>query len=348
MQSMRSIRRSKITVFVLLSSWVGSFSVFASSVTFHDLNQKWSQTGTTSISDDQLNQIVTLMTEDPETDELLQIVLKKIGATSPQDLFKILKLCPDLPSNQAGQFVAGKNQYSMMTLPLPGSERPLSPDTEEAVKKSFVSQITDTDVLRMVRWEEWPSVCIKPGQTVLDTFIAFVHEFTHFRGHQELQTTDVLDYRDQNDYIERILDDPDGEMRAYIAEYRALKRLKHRVFIPMEYPIESYMDSEGNVVDRAGIRKHILDRLGYRGALYNEFKNRVNFHYDRELYLLNWFRNQLKPKMEQNLKQVERSRDEQLQTFFRKYVNNLDEAIHLKEIRIREMEERFQNLIQRR
>jgi len=349
MQNVRSLPNfliKEITALFFLVNSAVNVSAFASPISLNQLYQKWSQAGATTISNDQLNQLLVLMEEDPETEELLQIVLKKMGASSPQDLLKILKLCPDMPSNQAGLFKGGKSQLLMGTLPLPGVERPFSPDTEEEIKKSFVSQVTDTDVLRIIRWEEWPTVCIKPGQTVLESFSAFVHELTHFRGYESLRTTDALSYQDQDDYVERMLDDPEGEMQAYIAQYRAFKRLKKRVTIIGEYPMESYMDSDGNVVDRAGIRKHILDRLGYRAALYEEFKNKVNSHYDREVYLLKWFRSQLKPKMEQNLKQAEHAGNEQLQLFFRKYVNNLDEAIRSKEIRIREITKRFPNLIQ--
>lgn len=328
---------------ILLCSSIEWISQTSYAFSDSELDQEWSSSKSTQLNDAQLDLLLSLTQEDSETQKLLEDILKKIGAIRPDQLLSVLKLCPELSKSEGGMFIPGKRQISMKSLSLPEEESPWSVEVEEEVQKSFSSERTQTEVLRITKWESFPTVCVRPGQSVLNSFLAFVHEFTHFKGYTPLKSVDVLEYRDGNDYAKKNIQDSWGELVAYTAEYSAWKRIKNRLGLNATYPMERFFDSQGNLVDRAGIEKYILDTLGYRSVLVSEFHGKVRNQHDSELELLSWFKTGLRKKIEQSIRSAEVEKNEKKYLFYSSYLKNLQKEIGKLEGRIQEMERRFSN-----
>lgn len=320
---------------------IGQFSQISYALSSLDVDQQWSPSGSSVLTRAQIDQLLNLADEDPEVRHLVDSILKKTEVLSPDQLLSVLKLCPELTQSEGGMFIPGKRQISMKSLSLPEEESPWSSEVEEAMQKSFASERIKTSVLNLSKWESLPTVCVRPGQTVLNSFLAFIHEFTHFRGYVALKSIDVLEYLDGDDYAKKNIKDSWGELLAYTAEYSVLKRIKNRLGLTKSYPMERFFDSQGNLEDSAGLEKYILNTLGYRSILVSEFEGKVKSQYNTEIDLLNWFKVGLRKKIEQNIRSAEVEKNERKRAFYSNYLKNLQKEIERLEGRIQEMERRF-------
>lgn len=332
--------KSVLTLFAFLG-WMTWSEGSAHAVSIEELNQLWPRPMTETLHEEQLNQLLNLMEEDSEILDLLNRILKKIGATTPKEILTILRLCPELPKSQGGLFEPGRQQMRMTPFLPPGEDVGVDPDLAEQVAKSFASEVTENGAVRIARWEAYPKLCIAPGNSLLTTFLTAVHELTHFKGYRALTVIDVLDYRNENEYLQQVLEDEWGEVGAYSAQYRALKRLKQRVKIPGTYLPEKFFNADGDLLDHPGLVKHILDGLGYRSVLTAEFHSRVKSQYQRELSLLTWYQTDILPKIEQQLRTADVLNDQKLQSFYSQYSTNIKNEITTLESRLNEMKKRF-------
>lgn len=236
-----------------------------------DLRQTWVRTGEV-ITPEKFDQLLELMHEDPETDRLLQDVTRKLGASSPQEILKIVSLCDTK--------VGGNSRTREWTVtgplkfPVKGAQ-PRLPE-EERIRASYLKRriITPTEVRLDFAYPH--AICLAADKSLLETYSAIVHELTHFLGDQAFDEVDVLRFEDEDHYVREELESRGGELEAYVADGSATLRLKKKRggWMLPGFATEKFFDADGKLVDREGLKKAILDS-GYGADFRAQFAREV-------------------------------------------------------------------------
>lgn len=275
----------------------GFFPSVSFAVTSAELKAIWTEPGDTTLSPDELQKLIDLALEDPETQALVEEVTLRIGAIAPSELIRIIKLCPpENITNENGLF-SPVTDYYFSGLELPDREVKWDPSILEKAKNGLASRKYRTDTVEQIEIERMPEICFRSGLPLLESFATFVHELTHFLGHRNYSNLSLFDaeiilreYRDENDYAEKEIERAGGEMDAFTAQTKAVTRLKNRSgYAGPTYMTELFFDSRGNLKDRAGLKRYLLDDLRYRDRLRMEFRHNVEKSANQILSDLDWY-----------------------------------------------------------
>lgn len=153
-----------------------------------------------------------------------------------------------------------------------------------------------------------PKICLKPGMSVMETYLVLYHELVHLTGIDQFGDLDLFSFRQHNKvdrFYYRQLSKKGGEVDAYLAQLQAFKRLKKKYTIPERWVLESFLNPKGHLDyrDREAFMEHLLTKVGYRIQLdqyltvqvlnqYNrayawwEYLDRLIEHYDRNYKII--------------------------------------------------------------
>lgn len=223
---------------LLLQSLASICLLVCSACWADDLDANWLDHGE-QLTDAQLSRVTNLMRADSETN----IILEKAIVLSGGDLSNLVKAC--------GPEVLGRSRG--LTIPLPGTGvkfSSLANDVEvlfdgspqerfkvkidglvEKSKSKRINPRFGTYYFFLAIIGDF-KICLSPKLSVEEAFGVLVHELTHY-VQRNWGYFDVLKYADSREYFEKVLQEPGEEVDAFIAEYRALIRLKkNRLSLP--------------------------------------------------------------------------------------------------------------------
>ncbi len=255
----------------LLVAGLSSFSSELSwAVTAEELGATWA-TGSGAVRSQDWREMLTLFAEDAETQSLLQDIERRLGASSLEDIARIVSLCPDLPGSVDGRFSHQTQTFSASRTPSGAPN--FGAGAASARARALDVREEHGETQERLRLATVTGVCMRPGRSLLDSFGVMVHELTHFRGWRGLEEDedDVLNYRNRSDFALREVEAPGGEVEAYTAQGRALCRLEQRTGVRSNDSLMRYFNSDCELSDRAGLITNILDRRGYRRNFEQQF-----------------------------------------------------------------------------
>jgi hypothetical protein len=209
-------------------------------------------------------ELIAVARADTAVSSLVDDVARGLGFEGPADLRRLVYLCDVRRSITIGEPEPELRPDEMER----GTEGHLRPAFRRTPEGRYVVDLART------------SICLDREDTLLDAFSTFVHELTHLKGAIREAATllnpgriDVTAYRDANDYAERHLDRFGGELDAFIAQTPAELRLirEEHVYPDRTPAAHQFFDADGNVTDRAGLRRLLLDNHGYRARFRGEF-----------------------------------------------------------------------------
>jgi hypothetical protein len=267
---------------VVLATLGVSASPAQAAVTAQELSQQVTPQYTERLTQAQWDRLTGIMSEDPEVFTLLDDVREKLGLQSISEIHKIVRFRDDLPENVQGTYEHSVKSFMNASLTQPDADPGLLQDkAKEAVANSVATRLEKGPTINELIVERTPTICVRDGLDTFATLSTLVHELQHLRGDEFVDHEDILDFRDESDFIERNIDAPGGEMEAFTTQMRAVIRLSQRSGkrIIKEYEMLRYFDANGNLIDRAGLRKYVLDDLGYRERLAKEYGRSLTASY---------------------------------------------------------------------
>jgi len=274
---------------ILILGLIGALPTSSFAIEVADLNRTWVSSGG-AIDQQAADQIIRIFEDDAETNELIRDVAGKLGASNPAQIMQIVGLC-DEEDESEGQFVR-RIQTNWRALPTDDTEGEWDKETQEQLARAIETVYSRDESAEYALSLQSVSICVQPNRPLLDTFLTFVHELAHFRGFDLLSDkVDVLDFPDEQSFVEYELYRPGGEYDAHVAEMKAHKRLKKRSKVTKRYQLERYFDAEGHVINRTGLANYILDGRDYRTSFRNRFAKTVVSQYNNAANLHNWYVN---------------------------------------------------------
>ena len=119
-------------------------------------------------------------------------------------------------------------------------------------------------------------ICIVARADLRDAFSTFIHELTHIAYMVPLvEDENFLQlYPTAQDYVDKTFIVRGGELEANIQGFGALIRLNQsRDRLPRE--ISESFDNQGRLVDRKKLSDYLLDRVGYRNLLRDNYREQI-------------------------------------------------------------------------
>lgn len=117
-----------------------------------------------------------------------------------------------------------------------------------------------------------PQILVKPGLSVLETYLVLYHELTHLVKTDPFERTDIMSFDEaskESDYFFKELERPGGELEAYLAQIAAFDRVRERYQVPAEVVLERFLTGKGRLLyrNRAAFLRHLLYEGGYQQQL---------------------------------------------------------------------------------
>lgn len=230
-----------------------------------------------AITETEWTKMVAILREDPEIDELLSSAKERLGLDSIQELKGIISICSNLEGGTAGSYRNKEGTLGVIkTYETEGSPEKVAFGARgaELLSSSLSSKLVSTPVRYVLKTEQNPEICMRPGLSNLDAYTVIVHELTHLIRDIPFDEEDILSYSGPEEFIRRELETPWGELEAYTAQARALIRLKDRsksVTAGHQGELLRYFNSKGELNDRTGLIDYILSDLGYNKNLRDKY-----------------------------------------------------------------------------
>lgn len=270
MRILRNSGKVSIGVGLLLAS-----SALAT-VTPSELRGKWVLPKERVLNEKKWGRMIELMNEDDETRGLLEGVTSRLRIPGPEHLIPMISLCPKGSGGGIDEYRIWIRDVSAPIYLVPDHEKWMN---EILAGSSGVMdyRLLATESRYELRLAHSPEMCIRSGDSMLFSYLGVVHEFTHLSRYQPLKDFNALEFQGADDYARKRLSSEGGEIEAYSAEIRALKRLKSEGRARWYFsPMERFFDSRGNLTNREGLARHLLDKVGYGRDFRRDFLRKVS------------------------------------------------------------------------
>jgi len=234
--------------------------------------------------------VLALFDEDSDGRRLLQRAQRKLGVSRRRDLLAILGTCSP---EQLGGDRRGLYLYQVHRAYRPKREtrwRDLTPDTVARLEDPGTWPVMEQRSWYTVEFEQkavvfQPRICLASGLTVLDAYLVLVHELTHLTGMDPFEAFDPLRFEEANrerDYYFPELMRDGGEVEAYLAQVKAMKRLRTRYELNRGVSLERLVDDSGYLAaaDRPAFMRELLYTLGYAQLLDRQLADQVVHRYN--------------------------------------------------------------------
>lgn len=225
------------------------------------------------------------------------------------------------------------------------------------------------------------TICIDRESTLLDAFGTFVHELTHLQGailqlqsggqvlleanhagpgvssvagmspsssiHAEIGLNSLL-FADAREYASRIVETPGHELDAAISQTQAVLAIEASARVhDVQLATRPYFSAEGRLVDRAGLKRHLLVDAGYQSALEAEFSQAVRRDFERSGSLATELENGTARRIERNLSMLRVSGPREALNFYQAYSQAVAEQIRQLRAHLSAVEARFPQYLRR-
>jgi hypothetical protein len=280
--------------------------------------------------------LVEWMSGDPELRETIEAVggLRRLDGA--------VRYTQAIDPNRQGAFRFSEPFYRR-SLPAPGERAPWRREIREAADEAYSTRTRSLPTQLILDIARPPTIDLRSGLTHFETYAVFAHELTHLRAYKPFQAMDedILDYAGPGDYVARTLLAPGGEFDAFVAQGRAVARLRTRdvstVMTP-QYPIERFFAADGLLVDREGLVRFVLEDLGYRASLEKEYHDKVIAAYDLASRELEWHEGPLRAELADRKARALRNETRGTMTFLVRYEERVAEAIRRLNARLKRLE----------
>jgi hypothetical protein len=155
------------------------------------------------------------------------------------------------------------------------------PETADKIEKAYKHNIVNNNSHVSLVLTGWPIICIRPGQKLGSIIATFAHEVTHYVGDDELPI-DYSVFESEKDFVQKYLEKSGGEYHAFQATGKVLNELNTMYEFRIRMGLMSYFE-DGEVVNSEGLKKYILDSLGYRKRFINNYRKSLVEDYNSEV-----------------------------------------------------------------
>jgi len=295
----------KISLFSCIGT-LGGFDgeiAFAQSATHpSELRRNWASESHGPIRSSEWDRIVDIMDDDPEVFILLDEVRSKLGLSHISDLQRIISVSSTLEPRVQGLY-SHQESRTLKAHIEPTSAIPATVLPEHREPGTSATRTITSDLIEETITEKTPSICIRNGLDTFEAISTLVHELKHLHGDEFTVTEDPLDFQNKEDYVARILEAPGGELESFVTQARAIIRLSQKTGVPIthERKLVSFFDTSGTLKDREGLKQYILDDLGYRERLSQDYHSLLSSGASSAQTRLSYHRTHLASGIQENL-----------------------------------------------
>jgi hypothetical protein len=326
------------------------------------------------IPPERFSELLAIMSETPSTQNLLNQVTQALQLRQPQALSQMVYLCRERRSvtlgeqrplgptemlrETAGHLTAEFRQFEVDLNP--SGRYAWDSTVVAAVRSGLAASESNTASRHLLTILSVSTICIDRDTTLLDAFSIFVHELTHLQGallqlqrggqvllgsssglHAEIGLDSLL-FSDSRDYASRILETPGHELDAAISQTQAVLAIEALARVhDVHLATRAYFSPDGRLVDRAGLKRHLLVDAGYQAALEAEFPEVVRRDLERSGALVVALERGTAPRIDRNLSILRAGGPSAALNFYQVYSHTVAEQIRQLRAHLSAVDARF-------
>lgn len=258
-------------------------------------------------------------------EDIIEKLMNKLDRYELSFLSSIIHVC-ELEGDTLGTYQRGQSKTSMQTLEHDDDINDLRifwdrADILDVINRVYKYQVINNGVYASLVIMEWPVICIRPGYMLANNLATFAHEVEHFLGDEE-KSFDITHYENEQDYVIKNFYRSGGEFDAYQAGAMLYHNLKEQIGYKTNQSYMKFFDSQGIIIDPAGLEKMVLDEMEYREGYISYYRSQVVESYNDKVEELNRLRDWFEL-YEKNLS-INISNKEIFQNNIKAYENNIN------------------------
>lgn len=222
------------------------------------------------ISSDHFSKIKDLL-ESVDEDEILKKALERSQFSNYNELRQIISVCTIEEQNTLGHYTSGEENIYYTTRKFEEVDQgiQISTNIQKYIDKAYKSKIIEEIRYNKVIVKAAPKVCLRGGRTLLSTALTLVHELSHFVYDNE-HIESLNHHSTSEDYINSKIYDEGGEVNAYLLSAKLSLAIEEKYGVQSSQKLLDVI-TDINAVDTLGLEKYILDDLGYRSKLSDQY-----------------------------------------------------------------------------